>query len=152
MVLRLIIPALALVLLSLGGQAQSEATITTVAEGLYYPAGMALMADGSVLIAEAGGHGERSAGVSLLQPDGSLGRLISGIPSTFSRNNLISAPVVAVTPTVTRSLSAWRGAQLYNLPSAAARRLPDAPIAPNELERGKRIAAMSFFCIPLICL
>ena len=84
MVLRLIIPALALVLLSLGGQAQSEATITTVAEGLYYPAGMALMADGSVLIAEAGGHGERSAGVSLLQPDGSLGRLISGIPSSFS--------------------------------------------------------------------
>ena len=135
MVLRLIIPALALVLLSLGGQAQSEATITVVAEGLYYPAGMALMADGSVLIAEAGGHGERSAGVSLLQPDGSLGRLISGIPSAFSKNNLISAPVVAVTPDGGTIVIGLAGAQLYNLPSDAAQRLPDAPIGPNELER-----------------
>ena len=72
-------------LIGFAGQAQDEVWTATVAEGLYYPAGMALLPDGSVLIAEAGGHGERSAGISLLKMDGRLGRLVSGIPSTFQK-------------------------------------------------------------------
>lgn len=76
-------------LISFVAQAQNEPRVTIVAEGLYYPAGLALLPDGSVLIAEAGGHGERSAGISLLDNDGRLGRLISGIPNTFSKLSLI---------------------------------------------------------------
>ena len=83
-------------LISIAGRARDEPAVSTVAEGLYHPAGMALLPDGSVLIAEAGGHGERSAGISLLDKDGRLGRLISGIPSTFSKGNLLSAPVAPV--------------------------------------------------------
>ena len=132
--IRVILLALTFALLSFGGQAQVEPLIRTVAEGLYYPAGMALLPDGGLLIAEAGGHGERSAGISLLTPDGELGRLISGIPSTFSRDNLISAPAVAVTPDGETILLGLVGSQLYSLPSEAARRLPDRPFSPRDLQ------------------
>ena len=131
----MILLALVFALLSFGGQAQREPVIRTIAEGLYYPAGMALLPDGGLLIAEAGGHGERSAGISLLSPDGELGRLISGIPSTFSRDNLISAPALAVTPDGTTILIGLAGSQLYSLPSEAARRLPDEPFSPRDLRR-----------------
>ncbi len=122
-------------LISIAGQAQDEPSISTVAEGLYHPAGMALLPDGSVLIAEAGGHGERSAGVSLLQKDGRLGRLISGIPSTFSKGNLLSAPVVAVSPEAETLIVALAGAQLYELPGALAQELPNSPLGPGDLSR-----------------
>ena len=131
---RLILLALTFALLCLGGQAQVKPVIRTIAEGLYYPAGMALLPDGGLLIAEAGGHGERSAGISLLTPAGELGRLVSGIPSTFSRDNLISAPALAVTPDGATILIGLAGSQLYSLPSEAARRLPDRPLSPRDLQ------------------
>ena len=132
---RAVLLALAFALLSVGGQTQRELVISIVAEGLYYPAGLVLLPDGGLLIAEAGGHGERSAGVSLLTPEGELGRLISGLPSTFSRDNLISAPAVALTPDGADILIGLGGSQLYSLPSAAARRLPDEPFGPRDLTR-----------------
>lgn len=135
MPMRILVLCILMALLSVGGQAQHEQRVTTVAEGLYHPAGLALLPDGSILIAEAGGHGERSAGISLLRRDGKLGRLISGIPSTFSKDNLPSAPAVAVSPDGGRILVALAGGQLYGLPSAAAGALPAIPLSPADLNR-----------------
>ena len=135
MPIRTFIFALAFAVISIAGQAQDEPRISIVAEGLYYPAGMALLPDGSVLIAEAGGHGERSAGVSLLQTDGALGRLISGIPSTFSKDNLLSAPLVAVSPDHETVVMALAGSQFYSLPGSMARHLPVTALGPADLAR-----------------
>lgn len=135
MLFRTLVLTLLFAMISIAGQARDELSISTVAEGLYYPAGMALLPDGSVLIAEAGGHGERSAGVSLLDRDGRLGRLLSGIPSTFSKGNLLSAPVVAVSPDAETVIVALASAQFYELPSALAQELPTAPLGPANLAR-----------------
>lgn len=135
MVIRILILTLVCAVISVAGQAQFEASVSTVAEGLYYPAGMARLPDGSVLIAEAGGHGERSAGVSLLQADGRLGRLISSLPSTFSEGNLPSAPVLAVSPDDEALVLALAGAQFYDLPGALAQNLPPSPFGPGDLRR-----------------
>ena len=128
MLFRTLVLTFLVALISIAGQARDEPSISTVAEGLYYPAGMALLPDGTILIAEAGGHGERSAGVSLLDRDGRLGRLISGIPSTFSKGNLLSAPVVAVSPDAETLVVALAGAQLYELSSVLAQKLPASPL------------------------
>ncbi|MCY3831805.1 MAG: hypothetical protein OXG85_02240, partial [Chloroflexi bacterium] len=126
---RLFVLSLLVALISVSGRAQNELQVTTMAEGLYYPAGLALLPNGSVLIAEAGGHGERSAGISLLHHDGRLGRLVSGIRSTFSKNNLLSAPAVAVSPDGGPILIALAGGQFYGLDSAAADDLPLTPFS-----------------------
>ena len=133
MLSRTLVLSFLVALISFGGRAQEEPSIAVVAEGLYYPAGMALLPDGSVLIAEAGGHGERSAGISLLRPDGRLGRLISGIPSAFSKNNLLNAPVVAFSPDENALVLALAGAQLYEFPGEKAQELPESPFGPRDL-------------------
>lgn len=135
MPIRTLVFILLFALISFAGQAQVEPRITIVAEGLYYPAGMALLPDGSVLIAEAGGHGERSAGISLLDSDGRLGRLISGIPSTFSKDNLISAPALAVSPDAETLVIALAGSQFYSLPGDLAAGLPASALGPADLTR-----------------
>ncbi len=122
--------------------------IAVVAEGLYYPAGMALLPDGSVLIAEAGGHGERSAGISLLRPDGALGRLISGLPNSFSRDNLLSAPVIAASPAEAAILVGVAGGGLYSLPLEKARQLPDEPYRPGDLQRRQAARGSVFLLHP----
>ncbi len=122
-------------LIGFAGQAQVEVWTATVAEGLYYPAGMALLPDGSVLIAEAGGHGERSAGISQLKPDGRLGRLVSGILSTFSKDNLVSAPALALSPDDETLIVALAGSQFYSLPSARAGELGASALSPADLTR-----------------
>lgn len=138
----------AFALLSFSGQAQTDPVVRTIAEGLYYPAGLALLPDGGLLIAEAGGHGERSAGISLLTPEGELGRLISGLRNTFSRDNLISAPALALTPDGATILIGLAGSQLYSLPSEAARRLPDQPFGPLDLRRRQAERGSVFFLHP----
>ena len=124
-----------LLLVAPHASAQAEPHIKVVAEGLYHPVGMALLPDGGVLIAEAGGHGERSAGISLLRPDGQLGRLVSGLNNGYADGSLINAPAIAVTPAGDTILLGIAGAQLYSLPSAQAARLPPAPLAPQALRR-----------------
>ncbi len=114
---------------------QKDINANTVAAGLYHPVGMALLPDGGVLIAEAGGHGERSAGISLLRPDGELGRLLSGALSEQVNGNLINAPALAVTPDGETIIFGFAGAQLYSLPSAQAGRLPRQPFTPSALTR-----------------
>ncbi len=145
---RIICLSIVLGLFCFGGWAQTDPTIRIVAEGLYYPAGLALLPDGGVLIAEAGGHGEHSAGISLLRPDGSLGRLISGLPSSFSSQNLISAPAVAVSPEGGAIIVAIAGSQLYSLPIERARILPDGPFSPADLERRQADRGNIFFLHP----
>lgn len=135
MPIRAFVFAFLFALISFAGQAQNEPSVAIVAEGLYYPAGMALLPDGSVLIAEAGGHGERSAGISLLQPDGSLGRLISGIPSAFSKDNLINAPALAVSPDGGTLAIALAGSKFYGLPGDMAADLPASALGPADLTR-----------------
>ena len=127
--------SLCFALIAFAGGAQTEPRVSTLAEGLFYPAGMALLPDGSVLIAEAGGHGERSAGISLLDRQGNLGRLVSGLPNTFSENNLFSAPVVAVSPTDDSIIIALAGSQLYSFPRAMAGELPAVAFGAADLER-----------------
>ncbi|MCY4466711.1 MAG: hypothetical protein OXE46_14370 [Chloroflexi bacterium] len=136
----LAILALAHCLLALSVQAQAP-RVQVIAEGLYYPAGLAALPDGGLLIAEAGGHGERSAGLSLLQSDGVLGRLLSLAPSGRVNGGLFSAPVVAVTPDGADIIVAFPSAGLYSLPVAQAARLPDEPftlqdLQPRQTERG----------------
>ncbi len=127
--------ALVLSLTFFKAAAQNDLTIRIIVEGLYYPVGMALLPDGGVLIAEAGGRGERSAGISLLRPDGELGRLVSAVPSGPVSRNLIGAPAIAVSPDGATIIIGFAGAQFYSLPSAAAKTLPDQPLSPLDLQR-----------------
>ena len=120
-------------LLASPAQAQDAPQVRVIAEGLYYPTSMALLPNGGLLIAEAGGHGERSAGISLLQPDGVLGRLLSLAPSGRVNGDLPRAPVVAVTPDGADIIVAFPGAGLYSLPAAHARQLPAQPFTPHAL-------------------
>ena len=113
--------------------AEAGLRISKVAEGLYYPAGLARLADGGVLIAEAGGHGERSAGVSLLQPDGALGRLVSELPNGYAEGRLIGGPVVAVTPDGEGIVIGVGDGRFYNLPAAQAQLLPASPFTLKDL-------------------
>ncbi|MDE2650276.1 MAG: hypothetical protein OXI62_06115 [Chloroflexota bacterium] len=119
-------------LLALSSQAQAP-RVQIIAEGLYYPAGLAALPDGGILIAEAGGHGEHSAGISLLQSDGVLGRLLSLAPSGRINNGLFSAPVAAVSPDGADIIVAFPSAELFSLPVAQAAQLPDEPFTPPDL-------------------
>ena len=137
-----------MLLASAASSANDSLSVRVVASGLYYPAGLALLPDGAVLIAEAGGHGERSAGLSLLLPDGSLGRLISGIPSRFTTQNLLSAPALAVAPAGDEIMLALAGSGIYSLPSQLARGLPERAFGLAELQRRQTQRGGLFFLHP----
>jgi hypothetical protein len=73
--------------------------VRVVAEGLVNPVGMALLPDGGLLVAEEGtGERDSSAGVSLITPDGRVGRVISGLPSGRDAGDLSGVPLVALSP------------------------------------------------------
>ena len=79
--------------------AEQQATVVVLAEGLQNPVGLAMLADGSILIAEEGtGEGDNSGGVSLLTPDGRLGRVITGFPSRRDSGDLAGVALVGVSP------------------------------------------------------
>ena len=134
-------------LLALPSQAQLPRA-QVIAEGLYYPAGLAALPDGGILIAEAGGHGERSAGISLLQSDGALGRLLSLLPSGRVNHGLFSAPVVAIPATGAEILVAFPNAGLFSLPLAQAARLPAEPFTPLDLQPRQAERARVFLLQP----
>jgi len=128
---------LCLALLSLcAGFAQGQPTpsLQQLAQGLYYPVDMVLLPDGGLLIAEAGGQGERSAGISLLLPDGRLGRLLSGLPNAVQPNTLPRGPALALSGDGASILVALPGSQLWQLPAALAQELPDTALRPQDLE------------------
>ncbi len=73
--------------------------VTVVVDGLLGPLGMAALPDGGLLVAEEGtGNKDLSAGVSLIQADGTVGRLISGLPSSRDAGDLSGVPLVALSP------------------------------------------------------
>lgn len=148
MPVRLLLLTFLFALIAFAGQALDQPRVTVIAEGLFYPAGMAMLPDGGLLIAEAGGHGERSAGLSLLDRRGNLGRLISGLPNTFSEDNLLSAPVAAVAPAGETIVVALAGSQLYNFPSAMARELPAVAFGPADMTRRQSGRGNAFLLHP----
>lgn len=73
--------------------------ITVIAEGLIRPIGLARLPDGSLLVAEAGsGQDDDSGGVSLIEPNGQTGRLISGLPSSLDAGDIAGVNLVGVSP------------------------------------------------------
>lgn len=111
-----------------------------VVDGLLNPVGMAALPDGGLLVAEEGtGQDDTSAGVSLIVPDGEVGRLISGLPSSMDSGDLAGVPLVAVAPAGDKIYLANFGqGHLWTLPLTPERqadglRLPDTPLGPEEL-------------------
>ena len=77
----------------------APSAVEVVAEGLLNPVGLALMDDGSLLIAEEGtGENDTSAGVSVLTADRRVGRIVDGLPSGRDSGDLSGAPLVGVAP------------------------------------------------------
>ena len=73
--------------------------VEVYADGLIAPIGMTLLADGTLVVAEDGtGLRDDSAGVSLVTPDGQVGRFLSGLPSTRDSGDLAGAPLVSLSP------------------------------------------------------
>ena len=122
--------------------AQEDPVIGTVLEGLYHPVGMELLPDGSVLISEMGsleqdtrfGFSRYSAGVSLLRPDGTIGRLVSGFPSGHDPSDFLGVLPLALSPDKQTLYIGHHGAQqLFTLPASQATRLPARPFTTYDL-------------------
>lgn len=109
--------------------------ITILAEGLYNPVGMALLPNGNLLIAEEGtGNDDLSAGVSMMLPDGTIGRLISGFPSARDAGDLSGVPLVNVSPDgETIYIGSFNAGHLWTLASNQAETLPETPFTPDDL-------------------
>ena len=108
-------------------------TADLVAEGLLNPVGLALLDDGRLLIAEEGtGDNDLSAGVSMLIPDGSIGRVISGLPSSRDSGDLSGVPLVGITPDGSTVYTAHFG--LGHLLTVDIDQLViDTPLGPEDL-------------------
>ncbi len=109
--------------------------VSMVVDGLRNPVGMALLPNGALLIAEEGtGKNDHSAGVSLLLPDGRIGRLASGFYSSRDSGDLSGVPLVAVSPDAsTVYIGHFNAQHLYTLPVADALELPAVPFTPDDL-------------------
>ncbi|MCP4362330.1 MAG: hypothetical protein GY796_30355, partial [Chloroflexi bacterium] len=108
-----------------------------IAEGLLNPVGLAALPDGSLLIAEEGtGNNDLSAGVSLMTPDGRIGRLISGLPSSRDSGDLSGVPFVNIAPDgTTLYLGNFGAGHLWTLPLTPGETLslPAEPFMPEQL-------------------
>jgi cytochrome c peroxidase len=118
----------------------SEPHLRVVADGLFGPVGLEALPNGSILIAEEGtGQRDDSAGVSLLLPDGTMGRLISGLPSTRDSGDLAGVPLVKLSPDgATLYVGNFGAGHVWTLPlsaeeQAAGLALPDTPYVPDDL-------------------
>ncbi len=109
--------------------------VTVLAEGLFNPQGLAALPNGAFLIAEQGtGNDDLSAGVSLMTPQGTIGRLISGIRSGRDSGDLSGVPLVAVAPDRSRIYAGnFAAGHLWTLPYEQALTLPDEPFTPDDL-------------------
>lgn len=113
-------------------------TIEEVATGLVNPVGLAALPDGRVLIAEEGsGEDDASAGVSLLSVDGTVRRVISGLPSGRDSGDLSGVPLVGVSPDGNTVYTAHFGAG--SLLTVSADRLQvGEPLGPGDLGAAMR--------------
>jgi glucose/arabinose dehydrogenase len=77
----------------------SNPQVTVLVDGLFGPIGLAELPHGGILVAEEGtGGDDASAGISLITPDGEVGRLISGLPSTRDAGDLAGVPMIVLAP------------------------------------------------------
>ena len=94
-----------------GDDAIDRPQVSVVAEGLINPLGLAVLPDGSILIAEEGtGDADLSAGLSVLTADGRVGRVVDGLPSGRDAGDLSGAPLAGVSPDGTTAYVAHFGA------------------------------------------
>ncbi len=105
------------------------------ASGLVNPAGMAELPNGIILVAEEGtGNDDFSAGVSMITPDGQVGRLISGLPSGRDSGDLSGVPFVKLSPDGRTLYTAhFNLGHLYTLPVPTSLALADAPLTAADL-------------------
>lgn len=118
----------------------SHPQVSVVVDGLLGPIGLAELPGGSIAVAEEGsGKDDKSAGVSLILPDGQVGRLISGLPSTLDAGDLAGVPLVALSPDKRRLYVGNFGQEhLWTLPLTSAQQsegvmLPAKPYTPDDL-------------------
>jgi hypothetical protein len=117
----------------------SNPRIEVIASGLFGPIGLAELPNGGLLIAEEGtGGNDDSAGISLLTPDGRMGRLISGLPSTLDAGDLAGVPLVRLSPDGSRIYLAHFGrGHLWTLPLSPEQQqdltLPEQPYDMDDL-------------------
>ncbi len=116
---------------------EPEQTLQTrqFASGLLNPAGLAELPNGAILVAEEGtGKNDFSAGVSMITPDGQVGRLISGLPSGRDSGDLSGVPFVKLSPDG-RFLytSHFNLGHLYTLPTPDGAALPAQPFTADDL-------------------
>lgn len=114
--------------------------VTVLVDDLFGPIGLAELPHGGILVAEEGtGSGDDSAGISLIMPDGQVGRLISGLPSTRDAGDLAGVPMIALAPDGSRLyLSAFGQGHLLTLPLTPEQQqngltIPDVPYSPDDL-------------------
>jgi hypothetical protein len=113
-----------------------EPQIRVAAEGLLGPIGLAVLPDGSLLVAEAGrGEQDESGGVSLIRPDGRVGRLISGFPSLLDSGALAGVNFVVLAPSQDKIyIGNFRQGHLWMLPlTSEGLSLPETPLSPEML-------------------
>ena len=83
-------------------------SVEIVVEGLINPLGLALLPNGGLLVAEEGtGENDDSAGVSVITPEGAVGRVVSGLPSSRDSGDLSGVPLVGVSPDGTTAYTAY---------------------------------------------
>lgn len=112
-----------------------EVRTEVVAEGLVNPIGLAVLADGSVLVAEEGtGEDDDSAGVSLIA-DGRVDRVVSGLPSSRDSGDLSGVPMVGVSPDGGTVYTAYFGkGSLLTFPTPSAASVETGLVlGPNDL-------------------
>lgn len=113
--------------------------VAVVVDGLLGPIGMVALPDGGLLVAEEGtGSNDFSAGVSLIQADGTVGRLISGLESGRDAGDLSGVPLVALSPDgKTIYVGNFNQRHLWTLPLSPdqqkALTLPATPYTPADL-------------------
>jgi hypothetical protein len=116
-------------------------TIETTVEGLINPLGLALLPDGGLLVAEEGtGEDDDSAGVSVITPDGAVGRVVSGLPSSRDSGDLSGVPLVGVSPDGTTAYTAhFNSGSLLTFPIPPGGLQPgtkaDPPLGSEDLGR-----------------
>lgn len=110
-------------------------SITVLIEGLHNPLGMALAGDGTLFIAEEGtGMDDLSAGVSIRQPDGTIGRYISGLPSGRDSGDLSGVALVQISPDgETLYVGNFGAGHLWAMPLTLPIELPETPYTPDDL-------------------
>lgn len=128
-------------------------SVTVLVEGLRNPLGMALAGDGTLFIAEEGtGMDDLSAGVSIRQPDGTIGRYISGLPSGRDSGDLSGVALVQISPDgETLYVGNFGAGHLWTMPLMLPIELPETPYTPDDLgitmEPLNRVALLNPFAM-----